>query len=169
MTNLVKAVEWELKLEDCTAALIDLSCQDAGLLSLALSSKVNKCIVVGDKVGEARANAELNDIRNCRFFDHSWSGTELAEHLELLRAHPGPVMILACPGKGGLDFGLMKAIRECDRVHRIVYVSDKPEDKRAVSNFNALGEFNVSRKERGKKALSSKPFRELALRCTVTK
>ena len=135
----IDAVRKQLKLEG-DGALLHLSCKYGGLFPIALANGVSKCFVFGEEtdLSEAMCNAANNGVYNCVFSDVQLNGPLLKSILSETRADPGRISVLVTAGKSGLDFSVIRALRNHSKVRRIVYVSSKPEGRQAIANFTAL-------------------------------
>ncbi|NXX97470.1 TRM2 methyltransferase, partial [Centropus bengalensis] len=117
--------------------LLDVCC-GTGTIGLALAHQVSKIIgieVVEKAVEDARWNAAFNGISNCEF--HSGKAEALLPQLLSSWEDSQPLVAVANPSRAGLHYRVVRAIRNCQSIRRLLYISCKPEGE-AMRNFLEL-------------------------------
>lgn len=136
--------QWCGELDENTT-LFDVCCGTGTIgLTIAKNSAALKEIVgleiVEDAVMDAKANAELNGITNARFLVGKAEETiqkVVSEYPDIKRkrtaefasSSTGPVhkfVAVLDPPRGGVHPKVLRALRECEAISRIVYVSCNP-------------------------------------------
>ncbi|NXJ70903.1 TRM2 methyltransferase, partial [Rostratula benghalensis] len=98
------------------------------------------CFVIGVEVVEkaiedARWNAAFNGISNCEF--HSGKAEAVLPQLLSSWADARPLVAVVNPSRAGLHYRVVRAIRNCKSIRRLLYISCKPEGE-AMRNFLEL-------------------------------
>ncbi|XP_062997650.1 tRNA (uracil-5-)-methyltransferase homolog B isoform X2 [Elgaria multicarinata webbii] len=124
----------ELSGADRSTVLLDICC-GTGAIGLSLADRVSKVIgveVVDQAVEDARWNAAFNGISNCEFH----AGKAEVVLPQFLTSWPDgqPLAAVVNPSRPGLHYRVVRAIRNCEAIRRLVYVSCKP-DGEAMRNF----------------------------------
>ncbi|XP_075233878.1 tRNA (uracil-5-)-methyltransferase homolog B-like isoform X2 [Lycorma delicatula] len=123
--------------------LLDLCC-GTGVISILCSSYVRTCIgidIMAQAVEDARANAKLNNVTNCEFIKGGIVET-LPKMLQSLDKTSDIVAVIN-PTRNGVEPGIIKAIRYCKQITRLVYVSCKADAPNTIKNFNDLCRGNL--------------------------
>ncbi|XP_015282762.1 PREDICTED: tRNA (uracil(54)-C(5))-methyltransferase homolog [Gekko japonicus] len=114
--------------------LLDICC-GTGAIGLSLAEQVSKVIgveVVDQAVEDARWNAAFNGVSNCEF--HSGKAEVVLPQLLMSWPETQPLTAVVNPSRAGLHYRVVRAIRNCEAIRRLVYVSCKPEGE-AMRNF----------------------------------
>ncbi|XP_064015130.1 tRNA (uracil-5-)-methyltransferase homolog B isoform X2 [Pogoniulus pusillus] len=128
-------------------------CCGTGTISLCLAHQVSKVIgieVMEKAVEDARWNAAFNGISNCEY--HSGKAEAVLPQLLSSWEDGRPLVAVVNPSRAGLHYRVVRAIRNCTSIRRLLYISCKPEGE-AMRNFVEL----CCPPNPGKK-LSGKPF-----------
>ncbi|XP_053811930.1 tRNA (uracil-5-)-methyltransferase homolog B isoform X2 [Vidua chalybeata] len=117
--------------------LLDICC-GTGTIGLSLAHQVSKVIgveVVEKAIEDAEWNAAFNGISNCEFR----SGKAEAVLPQLLASWEDarPLVAVVNPSRAGLHYRVVRAIRNCRAIRRLLYISCKPEGE-AMRNFLEL-------------------------------
>lgn len=118
------------------STLIDICC-GTGAISLFAANDIKRTIGIESStqaVEDAFANAELNKIKNSTFFEQN-AETFLPSLFSELYAED--MVVVLNPARAGLKNSVIKTLRECRHLNRIIYVSCKPEGK-AMENIIQL-------------------------------
>lgn len=113
--------------------LLDICC-GTGAIGLSLANQVSRVVgveVVEQAVEDARWNAALNGITNCEF--HSGKAEVVLPQL-LSQANGQALTAVVNPSRAGLHYRVVRAIRNCEAIRTLIYVSCKP-DGEAMRNF----------------------------------
>ena len=119
MLNLIE--EWA-QIDEKTI-LLDICC-GTGIIGLSLSRKANKVVgieIIESAVEDARRNAANNKIDNCEFV-----AARAEEAFSKIIADIGSdqrIVAIVDPPRGGLHRDVLKGIRTCKGLDRLVYVS----------------------------------------------
>ncbi|XP_009995372.1 PREDICTED: tRNA (uracil(54)-C(5))-methyltransferase homolog [Chaetura pelagica] len=117
--------------------LLDICC-GTGTIGLSLARQVSKIIgieVVEKAVEDARWNAAFNGILNCEF--HSGKAEAVLPQLLSSWEDARPLVAVVNPSRAGLHPRVVRAIRNCKSIRRLLYISCKPEGE-AMRNFLEL-------------------------------
>ncbi|XP_065545757.1 tRNA (uracil-5-)-methyltransferase homolog B [Lathamus discolor] len=117
--------------------LLDICC-GTGAIGLSLARQVSKIIgieVVEKAIEDARWNAAFNGISNCEF--HSGKAEAVLPQLLSSWEDARPVVAVVNPSRAGLHYRVVRAIRNCKSIRRLLYISCKPEGE-AMRNFTEL-------------------------------
>uniref|UniRef100_A0A8B9Z8T2 tRNA (uracil(54)-C(5))-methyltransferase n=1 Tax=Buteo japonicus TaxID=224669 RepID=A0A8B9Z8T2_9AVES len=117
--------------------LLDICC-GTGTIGLSLAHQVSKIIgieVVEKAVEDARWNAAFNGISNCEF--HSGKAEAVLPQLLSSWEDARPLVAVVNPSRAGLHYRVVRAIRNCKPIRRLLYISCKPEGE-AMRNFLEL-------------------------------
>ncbi|XP_069723502.1 tRNA (uracil-5-)-methyltransferase homolog B isoform X2 [Phaenicophaeus curvirostris] len=117
--------------------LLDICC-GTGTIGLSLAHQVSKIIgieVVEKAVEDARWNAAFNGISNCEF--HSGKAEAVLPQLLSSWEDSQPLVAVVNPSRAGLHYRVVRAIRNCKSIRRLLYISCKPEGE-AMRNFLEL-------------------------------
>uniref|UniRef100_A0A8D2M5D7 tRNA (uracil(54)-C(5))-methyltransferase n=1 Tax=Zonotrichia albicollis TaxID=44394 RepID=A0A8D2M5D7_ZONAL len=127
--------------ELCQAAgdtvLLDICC-GTGTIGLSLAHRVSKVIgveVVEKAIEDAEWNAAFNGISNCEF--HSGKAEAVLPQLLASWEDARPLVAVVNPSRAGLHYRVVRAIRNCSAIRRLLYISCKPEGE-AMRNFLEL-------------------------------
>ena len=117
--------------------LLDLCC-GAGMFSLHLSPYFRGAIGIDlEDTRYAAENAGLNNLRNCRFLTGRIQSI-LPSLLTDLKTQSIGVSAVLNPGRSGVDYSVIEAIRRFPLLDNIVYISCQPEDLRVIGNLVKL-------------------------------
>ncbi|XP_078068162.1 tRNA (uracil-5-)-methyltransferase homolog B-like [Mustelus asterias] len=111
---------------------------DIGAVGLTVCQGAGRVIgieLIDQAVEDAQCNAMLNGIVNCEFLKGK-AEIVLPELLPLLEDARSLVAVVN-PSRAGLHYRVMRAIRNCEQIRRLVYISCKPEGE-AMRNFIEL-------------------------------
>ncbi|XP_045448001.1 tRNA (uracil-5-)-methyltransferase homolog A [Melitaea cinxia] len=114
------------------ATALDVCC-GSGALGLCLAQHCDKVFgleLVAEAVKDAKANAELNNIKNCEFF------TGKAEDIlpsVLARVTGDNIIAIVDPPRAGLHMRAVTQLRNTQKVKRLIYISCSPSS--AIKNF----------------------------------
>ncbi|KAL8180943.1 UNVERIFIED_CONTAM: tRNA (uracil(54)-C(5))-methyltransferase [Gekko kuhli] len=114
--------------------LLDICC-GTGAIGLSLADQVSRVIgveVVDQAVEDAKWNAAFNGVSNCEF--HSGKAEAVLPQLLMSWPKAQPLAAVVNPSRAGLHYHVVRAIRNCEAIRRLVYVSCKPEGE-AMRNF----------------------------------
>lgn len=128
-------------------------CCGTGAIGISMSSRVKKVIgieIIEQAVGDAKYNAKLNAVSNCEFIVGK-AEVVLPELLVSLGSEGGLTAVVN-PSRAGLHYRVIRALRNHPSIHRLVYVSCKPEGE-AMRNFRDLCCSSGQQRK-----LSGKPF-----------
>lgn len=117
--------------------LLDVCC-GTGAIGISMSSRVKKVIgieIIEQAVEDAKYNAALNAVSNCEFIVGK-AEVVLPEVLVSLGSEGGLTAVVN-PSRAGLHYRVIRALRNHPSIHRLVYVSCKPEGE-AMRNFRDL-------------------------------
>lgn len=120
-----RALEWLQPKEE--VAVLDVCC-GVGTIGLCASQKCRKVIgieLVPEAVESAKANAALNEIHNTE-----WTVGKAEDVLPKLLEEMDPslqVSAVVDPPRPGLHHVVLRALRSCSQLSRIVYVSCNPD------------------------------------------
>uniref|UniRef100_A0A8C3JNX1 tRNA (uracil(54)-C(5))-methyltransferase n=1 Tax=Calidris pygmaea TaxID=425635 RepID=A0A8C3JNX1_9CHAR len=117
--------------------LLDICC-GTGTIGLSLARQVAKVIgveVVEKAIEDARWNAAFNGISNCEF--HSGKAEAVLPQLLASWGDARPLVAVVNPSRAGLHYRVVRAIRNCKSIRRLLYISCKPEGE-AMRNFLEL-------------------------------
>ncbi|XP_038631360.1 tRNA (uracil(54)-C(5))-methyltransferase homolog-B isoform X4 [Scyliorhinus canicula] len=113
-------------------------CCGTGAVGLTVCQGAARVIgieLIDQAVEDAQCNAVLNGIDNCEFL----KGKAEIVLPELLPSLEGAKFLVAVvnPSRAGLHYRVVRAIRNCEQIRRLVYISCKPEGE-AMRNFVEL-------------------------------
>ncbi|XP_009068142.1 PREDICTED: tRNA (uracil(54)-C(5))-methyltransferase homolog [Acanthisitta chloris] len=117
--------------------LLDICC-GTGTIGLSLAQQVSKVIgveVVEKAIEDAKWNAAFNGISNCEF--HSGKAEVVLPQLLSSWEDSRPLVAVVNPSRAGLHYRVVRAIRNCRAIRRLLYISCKPEGE-AMRNFIEL-------------------------------
>ncbi|KAM7043126.1 tRNA (uracil-5-)-methyltransferase homolog B [Acridotheres tristis] len=117
--------------------LLDICC-GTGTIGLSLAHQVSKVIgveVVEKAIEDAEWNAAFNGISNCEF--HSGKAEAVLPQLLASWEDARPLVAVVNPSRAGLHYRVVRAIRNCRSIRRLLYISCKPEGE-AMRNFLEL-------------------------------
>ncbi|NXN19428.1 TRM2 methyltransferase, partial [Indicator maculatus] len=109
-----------------------------GTISLCLAHQVSKVIgieVMEKAIEDARWNAAFNGISNCEF--HSGKAEAVLPQLLSSWEDGRPLVAVVNPSRAGLHYRVVRAVRNCTSIRRLLYISCKPEGE-AMRNFVEL-------------------------------
>ncbi|XP_071899158.1 tRNA (uracil-5-)-methyltransferase homolog B isoform X3 [Anas platyrhynchos] len=124
----------ELSQADGDTVLLDVCC-GTGTIGLSLARHVSKVIgieIVEKAIEDARWNAAFNGISNCEF--HSGKAEAVLPQLLSSWEDTQPLVAVVNPSRAGIHYRVVRAIRNCKAIRRLLYVSCKPEGE-AMRNF----------------------------------
>uniref|UniRef100_A0A8C6ZSK4 tRNA (uracil(54)-C(5))-methyltransferase n=1 Tax=Nothoprocta perdicaria TaxID=30464 RepID=A0A8C6ZSK4_NOTPE len=127
----------KLSQADGDTVLLDVCC-GTGTIGLSLARQVSRVIgieIVEKAVEDARWNAAFNGIANCEF--HAGKAEAVLPRLLSAWEHERPLVAVVNPARAGLHHRVVRAIRNCRAIRRLLYVSCKPEGE-AMRNFLEL-------------------------------
>eukprot|EP00741_Cyanophora_paradoxa_P012784 tig00020629_g12348.t1 len=105
--------------------LLDVCC-GTGTIGLVMSRSEERVIgvdIVEEAIEDARSNAALNGIHNCSFMA---GRAEKVLPGVVAGLPPGPVVAIVDPPRSGLHNDVIRALRGCPKVERVLYVSCSP-------------------------------------------
>jgi tRNA (uracil-5-)-methyltransferase len=136
-----------------SVTLYDICC-GTGTIGLCLSKSVEKVVgieMIPEAVEDAVVNAKTNGIENASF--HCGKAEDVLP--ELIKTETSNEVIgILDPPRGGIGTRVINAVRKCEGLNRLLYISCDPENKSAISNFVALCRHRT-------KHTPGKPFRAL--------
>ncbi|NWI52669.1 TRM2 methyltransferase, partial [Calyptomena viridis] len=122
--------------------LLDICCGTGGqwpcTIGLSLARQVSRVVgveVVEKAVEDAKWNAAFNGISNCEF--HSGKAEAVLPQLLSSWEDAQPLVAVVNPSRAGLHYRVVRAIRNCASIRRLLYISCKPEGE-AMRNFLEL-------------------------------
>ncbi|XP_028651346.1 tRNA (uracil-5-)-methyltransferase homolog B [Erpetoichthys calabaricus] len=122
---------------DKSSTLLDVCC-GTGAIGLSLSKDFKNIIgieLIEQAIEDAKYNASLNGILNCHFLAGK---AEVILPQLLLPLYPSvPHVAVVNPSRAGLHYRVIRAIRNCTSIRKLVYISCKP-DGEAMKNFIEL-------------------------------
>ncbi|XP_019473622.1 tRNA (uracil(54)-C(5))-methyltransferase homolog isoform X6 [Meleagris gallopavo] len=127
----------ELSQAATNTVLLDVCC-GTGTIGLSLARHVSKVIgveIVQKAVEDARWNAAFNGISNCEF--HSGKAEAVLPELLSSWEDARPLVAVVNPSRAGIHHRVVRAIRSCRAIRRLLYISCKPEGE-AMRNFLEL-------------------------------
>ncbi|KAE8583798.1 hypothetical protein XENTR_v10020697 [Xenopus tropicalis] len=117
--------------------LLDLCC-GTGAIGLSLAGYFKNVIgveMVEDAVLDARWNADFNGIENCQFL--SGRAEKLLPNLLSYKQKELSVLAVANPPRAGLHPRVVRALRNCEDIRTLLFVTCKPEGE-ATRNLTEL-------------------------------
>ncbi|XP_040428286.1 tRNA (uracil(54)-C(5))-methyltransferase homolog isoform X2 [Cygnus olor] len=127
----------ELSQADRDTVLLDVCC-GTGTIGLSLARRVSKVIgieIVEKAIEDARWNAAFNGISNCEF--HSGKAEAVLPQLLCSWEDTRPLVAVVNPSRAGIHYRVVRAIRNCKAIRRLLYICCKPEGE-ATRNFLEL-------------------------------
>ncbi|XP_061645498.1 tRNA (uracil-5-)-methyltransferase homolog B [Phyllopteryx taeniolatus] len=124
--------------EDRTGTLLDVCC-GTGAMGITASPRVQRLVgveLIEQAVEDARYNAALNKLDKCEFIAGKAEAV-LPGLVSRLASGDGRLTALVNPSRAGLHHKVIQALRNRPAIHRVVYVSCKP-DGEALRNFREL-------------------------------
>ncbi|XP_047206838.1 tRNA (uracil(54)-C(5))-methyltransferase homolog-B isoform X3 [Girardinichthys multiradiatus] len=118
--------------------LLDVCC-GTGAIGIIASPRVDRVIgieLVEQAVRDATHNAALNNVENCEFLPGK-AEVVLPALMTQLSFGAGVLTAVVNPSRAGLHPRVVRALRKQAAIHRLVYVSCKP-DGEAMRNFREL-------------------------------
>ncbi|KAG8279097.1 tRNA (uracil(54)-C(5))-methyltransferase -B [Homalodisca vitripennis] len=120
--------------------LLDLYC-GTGAMSLLFSPRVRGCVGVElgvAAVEDAKHNAQINNITNCTFVE----GRVEEKLFGVLKNldHSPSIIAVVNPGRGGAGESAISLLRQHPNIHKVIYVSCKPDNPLTMKNFVQLCE-----------------------------
>ncbi|XP_067128782.1 tRNA (uracil-5-)-methyltransferase homolog B-like isoform X1 [Centruroides vittatus] len=112
------------------STVLDVCC-GTGAISLFIANNVRRTIGIessSQAIEDALANAELNDIKNSTFF---MKNAEAFLPSLLSELYAEDLIVVLNPSRGGLKNSVIKTLRDCKHLKKIIYVSCKPEGQAA--------------------------------------
>lgn len=129
--------------------LLDLCC-GTGTIGMTLASQVKQVLgieLVKEAIEDAKINADINGIQNIKF--HCDRVEAAIDKVIASLPVEQPIVVVLDPPRSGVHVSVIKAVRRCSRICRVVFVSCDP--KAAAKNLEDL-----SRPET--KGMVGKPF-----------
>ncbi|ESO91641.1 hypothetical protein LOTGIDRAFT_121926 [Lottia gigantea] len=127
-----KIGEWCNIKPDVKTTVLDICC-GTGTIGLALAKKVTKVIGVEmcqQAIDDAKQNAKLNEIKNVEYY---CSRAEEAIVTIIKTIWTPNVVAVVDPPRAGLHKTVLRSLRVCRRIKRLIYVSCSPQS--AKDNF----------------------------------
>uniref|UniRef100_A0A1A8KDQ4 tRNA (uracil(54)-C(5))-methyltransferase n=1 Tax=Nothobranchius kuhntae TaxID=321403 RepID=A0A1A8KDQ4_NOTKU len=124
--------------EEPGGTLLDVCC-GTGAIGITASPRVDRVIgieLIEQAVKDAAHNAALNNIPNCEFIPGK-AEVVLPGLMSQLSSAGGGLTAVVNPSRAGLHPKVVRALRNQPSIHRVVYVSCKP-DGEAMRNFRDL-------------------------------
>ncbi|KAM9847340.1 tRNA (uracil-5-)-methyltransferase homolog B [Aulostomus maculatus] len=118
--------------------LLDVCC-GTGAIGITTSPRVDRVIgveLIEQAVEDARHNAALNNIVNCKFISGK-AEVVLPGLIAQLSSTDGGLTAVVNPARAGLHYRVIRALRNEPSIRRLVFVSCKP-DGEAMRNFQEL-------------------------------
>ncbi|XP_067903962.1 tRNA (uracil-5-)-methyltransferase homolog B isoform X6 [Heterodontus francisci] len=122
---------------DGDSIVLDVCC-GTGAIGLSMCQTAARVIgieLIDQAVEDAKCNAMLNGFDNCEF--HSGKAEVVLPQLLPTLEDAKHLVAVVNPARAGLHYRVVRAIRNCERIRRLVYVSCKPEGE-AMRNFLEL-------------------------------
>ncbi|XP_067852899.1 tRNA (uracil-5-)-methyltransferase homolog B isoform X2 [Heptranchias perlo] len=122
---------------DGDSIVLDVCC-GTGAIGLTVCQGAARVIgieLIDQAVEDARCNAALNGIDNCEF--HSGKAEVILPQLLPSLEDTKSLVAVVNPARAGLHYRVVRAIRNCEQIRRLLYVSCKPEGE-AMRNFVEL-------------------------------
>ncbi|PJF19373.1 hypothetical protein PSACC_00786 [Paramicrosporidium saccamoebae] len=113
--------------------LLDLCC-GTGTIGMTLAPHVQRVVgveLVQDAINDAKANAQLNGIENISFRCERVEAAIEKVIEEIPKDQP--IVVVLDPPRNGVHVSVIKAVRKCKRICRVVFVSCNPVA--AANNF----------------------------------
>jgi tRNA (uracil-5-)-methyltransferase len=131
-TNTLGAEVLFARVAECAAVddetvLIDCCC-GTGVIALSMADRAKEVIGIDieeEAIINARRNAQINGITNATFITGK-AEVDLAPVLVERAAAGGKIVCVVDPPRGGLHKRALKAIRDCELIHRLIYISCEP-------------------------------------------
>uniref|UniRef100_A0A1B6EL89 tRNA (uracil(54)-C(5))-methyltransferase n=1 Tax=Cuerna arida TaxID=1464854 RepID=A0A1B6EL89_9HEMI len=123
-----------------STTLLDLYC-GTGVMSLLFSPRVRGCVGVelgGAAVEDARHNAQINNRTNCTFVEGRVE-EKLSGVLKKLD-YSSSIIAVVNPGRAGAGESAISLLRQHPNIHKVIYVSCKPDNPLTMKNFVQLCE-----------------------------
>lgn len=121
-----------------SGTLLDVCC-GTGAIGITTSPRVDRIIgveLIKQAVEDAIHNAALNNVLNCTFISGK-AEVVLPGFMSELSSAGGGLTAVVNPARAGLHYRVIRALRNQPSIHRLVYVSCKP-DGEAMRNFKEL-------------------------------
>ncbi|XP_071389507.1 tRNA (uracil-5-)-methyltransferase homolog B [Centroberyx affinis] len=118
--------------------LLDVCC-GTGAIGITMSPRVDRIIgieLIEQAVEDARHNAALNSVLNCEFLPGKAEAV-LPGLMPQLSPSDGGLTAVVNPARAGLHYRVIRALRNQPAIHKLVYISCKP-DGEAMRNFREL-------------------------------
>lgn len=129
--------------------LLDVCC-GTGAIGISLSQRLEKVIgieLIKQAVEDAKYNAALNGIQNCEFLTGK-AEVVLPKLIPTMHSE-GALTAVVNPSRAGLHYRVIRALRNHPNLHRLIYISCKPEGE-AMRNLRELcGKTDLKRKISG--------------------
>ncbi|XP_028922885.1 tRNA (uracil(54)-C(5))-methyltransferase homolog isoform X2 [Ornithorhynchus anatinus] len=117
--------------------LLDICC-GTGAIGLSLAPRVSRVLgveLIEQAVEDARWTAAFNGISNCEF--HAGPAEKIVPQLLVSQMEGRSLVAVVNPARAGLHPRVVRAIRNCGPIRRLVFVSCKPHGE-AMRNFFEL-------------------------------
>ncbi|CAG8526416.1 8778_t:CDS:10 [Paraglomus occultum] len=127
-----KCREWA-QLNDSKTLLLDLCC-GTGTIGITMANHVEKVVgveMVPEAVEDAKFNAELNGLKNVDFI-----AGKVEDNIDVFRRENESVVAIMDPPRAGVHPSVIKAVRSCDALKRVLFVACDAEA--AMNNFISL-------------------------------
>lgn len=118
--------------------LLDVCC-GTGAIGITMSPMVDRVIgieLIEQAVEDARYNAAFNNVLNCGFLSGK-AEVVLPGLMPQLGSSNGGLTVVVNPARAGLHHRVVRAIRNQPAIHKLIYISCKP-DGEAMRNFREL-------------------------------
>lgn len=139
----------ELNKQSEQGTLLDVCC-GTGAIGISLSPGLKRVIgieLIEQAVEDAKYNAALNNIQNCEFLSGK-AEVVIPRIIPTMHSEEALTAVVN-PSRAGLHHRVIRALRNHPNLHRIIYISCKPEGE-AMRNFRELcGKTDVKRKLSG--------------------
>lgn len=116
--------------------IIDATC-GAGMLAMQVADLAHTVIgidISSQAIEDSIANAKLNNINNANFYNLNLD-IGLERLLEKHARHRRDTLVVCSPTKTGLRNNVVEALRECEDVTKIVYITQKADAEKVQKNL----------------------------------
>ncbi|XP_051507789.1 tRNA (uracil-5-)-methyltransferase homolog B-like isoform X3 [Myxocyprinus asiaticus] len=115
-------------------SLLDVCC-GTGAIGISLSPQMERVIgieLIEQAVEDAKHNAALNRVNNCKFL--SGKAEVVLPSLMPTLSFDGGLTAIVNPSRAGLHYRVVKSLRNHPAIRRLMYISCKP-DSETMRNF----------------------------------